>query len=217
MSIKSKLMLLTLGAIAALTTMPVNAGAVKCSEFDGFITTGTHDYNIIVDEDCYIGGDAIINGNIAESGNTHFSIHVFAPAIVNGNIEEKGPGLVYFVVGNGLLFDGNISEKGDGNVYILVDGVFDGDVLEQNAGDVDTQVFGGCPSGGPGLFIGSTSEKGPGDAYLGVSEGEYPCFEDGEYVGNFTEKGPGVCFIKDQTVAELPTVNFNCATLIWPE
>ncbi len=52
--------------MAGPATMPVNAGVVRCSEFDGFITTGTHDYNIIVDEDCHVSGDAIINGNLTE-------------------------------------------------------------------------------------------------------------------------------------------------------
>ena len=216
MSIKSKLMLLALGAIAAFTTIPVNAGAVRCSEFDGFITTGTHDYNIIVDEDCYIRGDAIINGNLIEPSNTNFSIYVEAPAVVNGNVKESGPGLVYLVVGNGLLFDGNILEMGDGHVEVLVDGVFDGNVVELDEGDVDVQVFSGPPSGGPGLFIGSTFENGPGDAFLGVSKGEFPSSGDGEYFGIFSEKGPGACFIKEDTVAELPTVRFNCETVIWP-
>ena len=58
---------------------------------------------------------------------------------------------------------------------------------------------------GPGLFIGSTSEMGRGDARPGVSEGEYASSGDGEYVGNFTERGPGACFIKDGTASELPT------------
>ena len=212
MSNKSKLMLLTLGAIAALTTMSVNAGAVRCSELGGLITTGTHDYNIIVDEDCQVEGNAIINGNLTEIGNTNFSIYVFAPAIVNGNVKESGPGNVYLVVGNGLLFDGNILEMGDGYVEVLVDGVFHGNVVELDEGDVDIQVFSGYPEGGPGLFIGSTFENGPGDAYLGVSELGPP----GDYVGNFSEKGPGACYIKGGTVAELPNVRFNCETLVWP-
>ena len=115
------------------------------------------------------------------------------------------------------LYIGNISEKGDGMVKVWVDGVFHGNVMEQDEGDVDIQVFGGCPSGGPGLFIGNTTEKGAGDAYLGVSEGEDPCWEDGDYEGKFTEKGPGICYIKEHTVDELPTVDFHCATLEWPD
>ena len=120
-------------------------------------------------------------------------------------------------VGHNQLYIGNIWERGDGNVYVLVDGVFYGEVVEQNEGDVDVQVYGGCPSAGPGLFIGSTVEKGPGDAYLGVSEGESPCWQDGTYEGDFTEKGPGNCYIKEHTLSELPTVQINCATLVWPD
>ena len=89
--------------------------------------------------------------------------------------------------------------------------------MEQNKGDLDVQVYGGCPSGGPGLFIGSVLEKGPGDAHLGISEGEFPCWQDGEYEGDFAEKGPGICYIKEHTVPELPTVSINCATLLWPD
>ena len=217
MSKYAKITLLILGAMAVFMTMPVNAAAVRCSDFGGVIPEGTYDYNIIVDIDCYVGRNAIVNGNISEPRKTDWSIYVDPEGAVNGNIEEKGPGHVEVVVGHNQRFIGNILERGDGDVYVLVDGVFDGEVVEQNKGDVDVQVYGGCPSGGPGLFIGSTVEKGPGDARLGVSEGESPCLQDGEYEGDFTEKGPGICYIKEHTVSELPTVNFNCATLVWPD
>ena len=213
----------TLPTLAAFLFMgisvTVNAGAVKCSEFGGFIPAGTHDYNIIVDVTCHVSGGAIVNGNISEPRNTDYSIYVFSTGIVNGNIEEKGPGLVFVVVGGDQLYVGDISEKGDGMVKVWVDGVFHGNVVEQNNGDVDIQVFGGFPSGGPGFFIGSTLEKGAGDAFLGVSEeeGTDPRRGDGHYDGSFTEKGPGICYIKEHTVNELPTVDFHCATLEWPD
>jgi hypothetical protein len=218
MSIKSKLVLLTLGAVIALMTMPVNAGAVKCSEFGGFIPAGTHNYNIIVDVTCHVEAGAIVNGNLIEPGNTDYSIYVFSSGIVNGNIKEKGPGLVFVDVGGvDQLYVGNIFEKGEGMVKVWVDGVFHGNVMEQDEGDVKIEVFDGCPSAGPGVFIGSTMEKGPGDAYLSVREGECST-EDGYYEGDFTEKGPGICYTKGHTPLELPTVNFNCATLEvgWP-
>jgi len=219
MSNKSKLMLLTLGAVAALMAMPVNAGAIRCSDFaDGVITEGTYDYNIIVDIDCYVDRFAIVNGNISEPRNTVWSISVDPEGTVNGNIEEKGPGFVFVDVGHNQRYIGNISEKGDGYLQVWVDGVFHGSVVEQGEGDVIIEVFDGCPSSGPGIFVGSTMEKGRGDAYLSVREGECST-EDGYYEGDFTEKGPGSCFINGGTPSELPTVNFNCATLEvgWPD
>ena len=218
MPFKSRLMLFALGVVAALVTLPVDAGAVKCSEFAGFIPDGIHDYNIVVDVDCHVTAGAIVNGNVSEPLNTDYSIYVFSQGIVNGNIEEKGPGLVFVDVGGAdQIYAGNIFEKGDGLILVWVDGVFHGHVVEQGRGDVIIEVFDGCPSAGPGVFIGSALEKGPGDALLSVRDGE-TCEEDGYYEGDFTERGPGICYTRGHTPSELPTVNFNCATIEvgWP-
>ena len=120
--------------VALIAVVPTFAGDdVYCSDFEftaipylqvpgsDFLVVkgvvGNYNNDIIVDCDCYLTKDAIVNGKIIETGNTEWSIFVDASARINGDIEEKGEGSVFFNVGHGGVYNGNIKEEGIENAY----------------------------------------------------------------------------------------------------
>lgn len=219
-----KLVLLFAQLVSLIAVVAVHAGDdVCCSSFpyvddvEGVIPrffegeqlpahavpAGKHNYDIIVNSDCYISPLAVVNGNLIDSEDGDWSIYIDPEASVNGTIEEKGAGDVRITVGNGEVFNGNIKEEGPGFVWVWVDGFFGGNIEEQNEGFVDVHVFGAAPAGGPGSFNGNALEKDGGDARLSIDA-------PGDYNGNFIEEGPGGCGVNIELPEQQPRGNIEC-------
>jgi hypothetical protein len=119
---------------------------------DSFVN-GTLQEAGLGDVELTVGVNGPSKGDIEEQDDGSVSITVLGGAY-EGSVFERDTGSVSTSVAAGATFKGSIEEEFDGNVSAIVEGLFEGNLIERGAGDLNTS--------GAGQIKGNSEHEFPG-------------------------------------------------------
>lgn len=95
----------------------------------------------------------VINGNLYEHGKGNVAIRTIAGDF-NGNVYEQAAGDIVLTIASGTVFNGASEERDLGSLEVYVDGRYEGNLTELDAGDLSTA--------GSGVVNGNSEHELPG-------------------------------------------------------